>query len=49
MPYKIVSAGSGKYKVVNKDTGKSKGVSDSKTKAEAHMRALYANEPKKRK
>lgn len=35
--------------VSNKDTGKSKGCSSSVTMAKRHMRALYANDPDKKK
>lgn len=44
MPYKIQSSGN-KFEVVNSDTGKVMGTFSSRAKAEAQMRALYANEP----
>lgn len=43
MPYSIQKKDS-KYCVVRKDTGESKGCSNSRAQAEAHMRALYAAE-----
>ena len=43
MPYTIRKKKS-KYEVVNTETGKSRGVSDTKVKAQSHMRALYAAE-----
>ena len=45
MPYQIEKSGSS-WIVKNKNTGESKGKSVSKEMALAHMRALYANEPK---
>jgi hypothetical protein len=43
MPYKIVKSGSG-YKVKNKETGKTYSKEPmSKAKAQAQMRAMYAN------
>ena len=45
MPYEIRKSGS-HYEVINKETGKSKGKSVSLEMAKAHMRALYAHEPK---
>lgn len=43
MPYRLGKQ-DGKYCVFNKDTGENKGCSDSRAKAVAHMRALYAVE-----
>lgn len=45
MPYKIVK-GTGKkpWKIVNKNTGKVVGSSETKAKAQASIRARYANE-----
>lgn len=48
MPYKLSKRGA-KFCVVNKDTGESKGCSDSRAKAVAHMRALYYHEGKSKK
>lgn len=45
MPYKIEKSGD-HWIVVNKQTGQSKGKSQSLEMAKAHMRALYAHEPK---
>ncbi|MDE1850053.1 MAG: hypothetical protein KGI00_04975 [Candidatus Micrarchaeota archaeon] len=45
MPYDIRKTKEG-YEVINQITGESKGVSKTRPKAEAHMRALYAHEPK---
>lgn len=45
MPYDIMKKPDG-YHVVNTDTGEDKGASKTRGEAEAHMRALYANEPK---
>lgn len=45
MPYEIKES-EGKYQVVNQETGEVKGEHPSKAKAEAQMRALYANESK---
>jgi len=42
MPYEIRKRGS-KYLVVNAETGSVKGTHDTKTKAVAQLRALYAN------
>jgi hypothetical protein len=42
MPYKIRKQGS-KYLVVNAETGRVKGTHDTRTKAVAQLRALYAN------
>lgn len=44
MPYAIEPK-DGKYEVVNKETGDVKGTHATRAKAEAQMRALYANEP----
>lgn len=44
MPYKI-NENEGKFQVVNSETGDVKGTHASRAKAEAQMRALYANEP----
>lgn len=44
MPYKI-EENEGQFMVVNSDTGDVKGRHASRAKAEAQMRALYANEP----
>jgi hypothetical protein len=44
MPYRIDES-EGKFLVVNEDTGDVKGEHPSRAKAEAQMRALYANEP----
>lgn len=46
MPYKVVKQGV-KYAIVNKDTGKTVGHSDTRAKAEASVRARYANEKPK--
>ena len=46
MPYAIKQKPNGKWTVVNKITGEDKGESATKEMAIAHMRALYANEPK---
>lgn len=45
MPWKTVKKGSGKkpFKVVKKDTGEVVGSSTTKAKAEASVRARYAN------
>lgn len=43
MPWASRKTPDGKYEVYNKDTGASKGKSDSKAKALAHLRALYAH------
>lgn len=43
MPYKIVEK-KGKFHVVNTQTGEDKGASDSREKAIAHLRILYAAE-----
>jgi len=45
MPYAVRKVKGG-YKVINKLTGESKGVSSSRKKALAHIRAMYANENK---
>ncbi len=42
MPYKIRKLGN-KYLVVNAETGSVKGKHDTKTRALAQLRALYAN------
>ena len=42
MPYAIKKSGS-KWQVVNKDTGRVLGTHPSKAKAEAQLRAVYAN------
>jgi len=42
MPYEIRKRGS-KYLVVNAKTGDAKGTHDTRAKAEAQLRALYAN------
>lgn len=47
MPYKLYKK-DGQVCVRNSDTGESKGCSDSREKAVAHMRALYAAENKER-
>lgn len=44
MPYEVKPNGE-KFEVVNKDNGKVMGSHASRAKAEAQMRALYANEP----
>lgn len=44
MPYTVRKRGR-KWAVINTNTGKSKGSHGSKGEAEAHRRALYANEP----
>jgi hypothetical protein len=46
MPYEIKKQGA-RYAIVNKDTGKTVGHSDTKAKAEASVRARYANEKPK--
>lgn len=46
MPYDIRKQRDG-YHVYNQATGEDKGVSKTRAKAEAHMRAMYAHEPKK--
>ena len=48
MPYKIVQHGN-KFSVVAQDTGHVAGTHPSKSKAQAQMAALYANEPEARK
>lgn len=48
MPYRLKKQG-GKFCVENSATGESKGCSDSRKMAVAHMRALYANEGEKSK
>jgi len=51
MPYKVTKStakGDG-YDIKNKDTGKKVGHSDTKAKAEASVRARYANEGSKAK
>lgn len=45
MPYEIVRQGN-RYFVKKKDSGKVIGRHDTKQKAEAQIRALYANETK---
>jgi hypothetical protein len=44
VPYRVAKQGE-KYAIINKDTGKTVGHSDTKAKAEASVRARYANEP----
>jgi hypothetical protein len=46
VPYDIVKREDG-YHVINTRTGEDKGVSKTRAKAEAHMRALYAAENRK--
>lgn len=46
MPYTVRKSPSGKWCVYNTATGENKGESASKAMAQAHMRALYANEKK---
>lgn len=48
MPYQVRKSPSGKWCVYNTVTGANKGESASKSMAEAHMRALYAAENKKK-
>lgn len=48
MPFSIVSSGN-KFKVINSHTKDVKGTHPSKAKAEAQLRALYANVPEARK
>ena len=48
MPYGVRKRGK-KWQVYNRTSGKSKGSHGSKGEAEAHRRALYANEPDARK
>lgn len=43
MPWDYKKTSDGKWEVYNKNTGKSKGTSDTKEKALAHIRALYAH------
>lgn len=43
MPWDWRKTSDGKYEVYNKDTGKSKGLSDTKAKALAHLKALYVH------
>ena len=45
MPYDIRKTSDG-YHVFNQQTGEDKGKSATRSKAEAHMRALYAHEPR---
>lgn len=45
MPWKTVKAPGGGYDIVKSDSGKKVGHSDSKAKAEASVRARYANSP----
>ena len=45
MPWKVKKSGD-KYQVVKKGSGKVVATHDSKEKAEAQVRALYANEDK---
>jgi hypothetical protein len=47
VPYSIRKAGSG-YAVVKKDSGKTVAKHTSKAKAQAQIRAIYANEAKKK-
>jgi len=47
LPYKAQKRGS-KWVVVNKHSGKVMGTHDSEKKAQAQVRALYANEPELR-
>lgn len=48
MPYAIKKgSGSKPYKIVRKDTGKQVGSSTSRAKAQASIRARYANEGKR--
>ena len=44
MPY-IIRKNGDKYEIVKEDTGKVVGHSDTKEKAQASIRARYANEP----
>lgn len=44
MPWKVVREGE-KYKVVATNTGRVMGIHDARSKAEAQLRALYANVP----
>jgi len=44
MPYIIRKGPNGKWKIIKKITGEVVGSSDSKAKAEASVRARYANE-----
>lgn len=46
MPWRVQKK-DGKYMVVKKDNGKIVGTHDTQKKAEAQVRALYANEDKK--
>lgn len=43
MPWKVKKAKGGGYDVVKADTGKKVGHSDTKAKAQASVRARYAN------
>jgi hypothetical protein len=46
MPWKIVAGGKGcPFEVVSADTGKHVACHPTRAKAEAHLRAPYANEP----
>ena len=47
MPWKTKKAKGGGYDIVKKDTGKKVGHSTSKAKAQASVRARYANYRKK--
>lgn len=49
MPWTVKKASGAGYDIVNKDTGKKVGHSDTKAKAEASVKARYANyKPKKK-
>jgi hypothetical protein len=45
MPWKTVKSPKGGYDIVKSDTGKKVGHSETKAKAEASVRARYANSP----
>jgi hypothetical protein len=49
MPYVIKQSSSGRYALVKKTTGKVVAMHDTKAQAMAQMRAIYANEGKKKK
>jgi len=46
MPYKLRKKKNGKWEVINTHTGESKGESDDRVTAIAHMRALYKSKGK---
>jgi hypothetical protein len=49
MPWKVKKASGSGYDIVKSDTGEKVGHSETKAKAEASVRARYANTPEARK